>query len=92
MILELPCDLGDRVYYIHPMRLKDKTYSYPIIYSEVVAVHFGRRLNGATEKYIKLCDTVTGYMSGRISFDNFNKCCFYTYEEALEAVEILKLQ
>lgn len=88
-MIEIPCNLGDRVYRIQETKYNGniKYLEYPIIHSVVTAVHFGRKMkfknvSEKSESYIRLTSVVTGYMSKRIPFERFVKDCYYTYAEA----------
>lgn len=83
MIIEFPCDLGERVFHLerHHLKYKKEPY-YVIIDCEVSAIHIGRSLKNAGSSYIKLKSRNTGYMSCHISFEDFKNNCFKSYKEA----------
>lgn len=83
MIIELPYELGDKVFHLKKLRIIGvEKPDYTIIPCVVNAVHFGRVLKGIGDRYIQLQSTNTGYMSCHISFDDFESDCFKSFEEA----------
>lgn len=85
--IELPCELGDRVYLIQERKdKKTKKVDRYIIDATVDCVHYGRKLDNKSanpNQYIKLRSVnFYGLLFPALSFEQFEKDCFFTREEA----------
>lgn len=91
MKIEIPAELGEKVYHLEKIRYKKrregKSFEYVIIECTVDAVHIGRKLKGIGNTYIRLRATNTGYMHTAISLQEFENNCFRSYKEALETMK-----
>lgn len=87
--IEVPCEIGEKVYHVHRIKYRKAiesqvpiTARFTINETFVTAIHFGQRLRGIGDTYVRLSDATTGYMTNRLSFTQFNESCFRTYDEA----------
>ena len=93
--ITLPFDLGSEVYHLQKVKYKVKygdTYNNTIVHCVVDAIHIGRRLKNIGDTYIILRSINTGYVSCKISLDEFRECCYDTYEAAKQAQKIKEVQ
>ena len=84
----VPCNLGDKIYHIHPVKVaKGQPQVFHVHEAVVAAIHFGRTLyttNAHSDTYIRLADPRTGYMSARITFEAYATDCFTDYNSAMK--------
>lgn len=81
-LVELPCKVGDRCYHVTKYR--------NIIDCTVSAIHYGRPLKQKGAEYIVLRSNVTGYVSDKLSFKDFQENVYFTREEAEKALKEVK--
>lgn len=85
-VYELPCVLGAEIWYVHHMPTRKGAGvtgpQWSLIHCTVDAIHRGRSLKNIGDTYIVLRSVNTGYLSSKVSFEEFNTLCFSSYEEA----------
>lgn len=90
--IEIPCELGDLVFYVTERKdKKTNIIDRYIITCTVDCIHYGRKLKINSEcpyRYIKLRSTnFYGILFPSLSFEEFEKSCFFTEEEARKEIE-----
>lgn len=91
MIINIPYDLGDTLFYLYPVlpdrrKRKSMNIEYSIVETTLDAIHIGKSIKGIGNSYARLRSKMLNHQLPPISIDALTTECFYTYTDVVLAL------